>query len=93
MDPLDAVESLARRARGERPPETNADVAGLLRVARREQVGALPLFPLAWSAVGAALAASIVLTISLRTGVAQSTPTASTDSVAQLFAPTQVDMP
>ena len=48
MDPLDAIESLARLARSEEPPRTNVNVAAVLRAANAEPP--LRLAPLAWSA-------------------------------------------
>lgn len=93
MEPLDAVDSLARRARGERAPATHIDVERLLSQARREQVGGMPLFPLAWSAAGASVAAAIVLFLAIGSSSVSTASASSTDSVSQLFAPAQVDMP
>ncbi len=87
MDPLDAIESLARLARTEEPPGTNINVAAVLRAAEAE--APLRLAPLAWSAAVSALAAGIILSVASHTRQASS----SVDSISPLFNATQVQMP
>ena len=85
MDPLEAVEALARVARGETAPMTNTRVAASLRVQRSD---ALRLAPLAWTAAASALAASVVLALALHAN-----STSKTDSITPLFDSAQVQMP
>ena len=84
MEPLDAIESLARRARLEAAPATDVDAARLIRAVRVEP---MRLVPLAWTAAAAAIAASVVLAMALRANVATADP------VSSLFTPTQLEMP
>ena len=87
MDPLEAIESLARLARSEQPPRTNVDIAAVLRAAGAEPP--LRLAPLAWSAAVSAIAAGIILSFAIHT---QRT-TSSVDSISPLFNATEVQMP
>jgi hypothetical protein len=86
MEPIEALDSLARRARAEAAPETNLDVARILREIR----GSAPvsIAPMAWSAAVSAIAASILLAIALHGG-----SSSSTDPIAPLFNATQAQMP
>jgi hypothetical protein len=86
MEPLEAVESLARIARMERTPVTNVNIGAVLRAARAEP--ALRLAPLAWSAAVSALAAGIILSVAIH-----ARQTSSVDSISPLFNATQVQMP
>ena len=87
MDPLEAIEALARVARMETAPMTNTRVAASLRAQRGD---AMRLAPLAWTAAASALAASIVMALALH---ANSNSSAKTDSIAPLFDSAQVQMP
>ena len=87
MEPFEAIDALARRARMETPPQTDVDVASIPRWA-----GARPqwqLAPLAWSAAVCALAACVILSLALWSS-SQST---SVDSITPLFSAAQVQMP
>ncbi len=88
MDPLDAIESLARLARCEEPPGTNINVAAVLRAAANAEPP-LRLAPLAWSAAVSALAAGIILSFAIHTRQT----TSSIDSISPLFNATQVQLP
>jgi hypothetical protein len=84
METLDAIDQLARRARMENPPIVDVNVHALLRACGRQRA---PTLALAWPAAVAALAACVVL------AVMHFKAPASSDSVAQLFGPVQVQMP
>lgn len=84
MDPLEAVEALARRARAEAPPQTNVRMAAVLSAGRREQ----RLMPLAWSAGLSAIAACIVLALALH-----SNKSTRTDPIEPLFQAAEVQLP
>ena len=86
MEPLDDVETLARRARMETPPDTDIRIAPLLRACRAEQQWRLT--PLAWSAALSAVAACVILVLAIHQG-----QTASVDSISPLFNAAQVQMP
>lgn len=91
MDPLDALDMLARRAAREPIPRTDVDMARVFALARRERVR---LFPLLWSAAASALAACIVLAVCLHTSsAAQAASAATVDPVRPLFNPVQVELP
>jgi hypothetical protein len=64
MTELELIEQLARRARGERSPAVQVEAAVIeaLRVPQR----GIPIRPLAFMAVGAAVAAVVVLALVLR---------------------------
>jgi hypothetical protein len=87
MEPLEAIERLARAAREEVVPETDVDVRRVLRAARPEP--SLRIAPLAWSAAISAVAAAIMLSFALHT----SGSTTSVDSISPLFNAAQVQMP
>jgi hypothetical protein len=87
MEPLDAVESLAHLARNEAPPQTNINIASVLRTAHAQPQWRLG--PLAWSAAVSAIAAAITLSFALHVQQTSST----TDSISPLFNATQVQMP
>jgi hypothetical protein len=87
MEPLEAVEALARRARAETPPETNVDIGAILRAAGAEPQWRLTL--LAWSAAVSALAACAILSLALRSTAKSTT----VDSITPLFNAAQVQMP
>jgi hypothetical protein len=86
MEPLEAIESLARLARAEPAPQTNVNFASVVHAAQAKPT--LRLKPLAWSAAISALAAGIILSFALH--VPQTT---ATDSISPLFNATQVQMP
>jgi hypothetical protein len=88
MDPLDALDGLARRARNEAIPSTDINVAGLIDECLPEP---RRFMPLAFSATLAAVAACLVLLCALRVHSASASTT--TDSVSPMFAPTQVELP
>jgi hypothetical protein len=87
MDPLDAIESLARLARTEQPPPTNVNIAAVLRSADAEPP--LRLAPFAWSAAVSALAAGIILSFAIHTRQT----TSRVDSITPLFNAIEVQMP
>jgi hypothetical protein len=84
MEPLEMVDTLARRARAEIAPPTNVRFAAVLAASRREE----RLVPLAWSAGLSAIAACIVLALALHTN-----KSARTDSIEPLFQAAEVQMP
>jgi hypothetical protein len=86
MEPLDAVDGLAHRARMESPPETDVRIAPLLLACRAEQQWRLT--PLAWSAALSAVAAGVVLVLAIHQN-----QTASVDSITPLFNAAQVQLP
>ena len=86
MEPLEAVDALARRARAETPPQTNVDIGAVLRSTRAEPPWRLT--PLAWSAAVSALAACAILTLALH-----SNKSTTVDSITPLFNAAQVQMP
>jgi len=86
MEPLEAVEALARRARAETPPGTNVNIGAVLRTARAEPQWRLT--PLAWSAAVSALAACAILSLALH-----SNKSTTTDPIAPLFNAAEVQMP
>jgi len=91
MDPLDALDILARRAAAEPIPRTDVDMRIVLGIARRERVR---FFPLVWSAAASALAACIVLAVTLHASSSTANAaTATVDPVAPLFNPVQVELP
>ncbi|MGD0138412.1 MAG: hypothetical protein ABSD28_06005 [Tepidisphaeraceae bacterium] len=87
MEPLEAVEALAHRARAETPPRTNVDIGAIVRAARAEPQWRLT--PLAWSAAVSALAACAILSLALRSTGKSTTA----DSITPLFNAAQVQMP
>jgi hypothetical protein len=87
MEPLEAIEALARRARGEAPPGTNVNIGAIVRAARAEPQWRLT--PLAWSAAVSALAACAILCLALRSSGKSTT----VDSITPLFNAAQVQMP
>lgn len=89
MDPLDALDALARRARRETPPRFDTDAAALVRGCKRATVP-IPLSPLAWSAAAAIAAATAVLTLAMQSGGAAASRV---DSITPLFSPVQVELP
>ena len=92
MEPLEAIERLARAAREEIVPETDVDIRRVLRAARPEprlRPESIRLAPLAWSAAFSAVAAVVMLSFALHT----SSPTTSVDSISPLFNAAQVQMP
>ena len=86
MEPLESIDALARIARQETPPQTNVQIAPLLRALRTEQQWRLA--PLAWSAALSAVAASVILVIALH-----QTQTTTVDPISPLFNAAQVQMP
>jgi hypothetical protein len=90
MEPLEAIENLARIAREEDAPLTDINVRRLLRSVRPEPT--LKIAPLAWSAAISAIAAGVMLTFALHTSSATTT-TNSVDSISPLFNAAQVQMP
>jgi len=84
MDTLEMMDALARRARAEVAPETNVNFAAVLATGRREQ----RLAPLAWSAGLSAIAAAVVLAISLHAN-----QSSRTDSIEPLFQAAEVQLP
>ncbi|MGA2439649.1 MAG: hypothetical protein ABSH08_01705 [Tepidisphaeraceae bacterium] len=86
MEPLEAVDALARRARAETPPQTNVDIGTILRSARAEPQWRLT--PLAWSAAVSALAACAILSLALH-----SNNSTTVDSITPLFNAAEVQMP
>src|SRR5271168_1360104 len=98
MEPLEAIDNLARAAREETVPETDLDVRRLLRSMRAESVQAGPVLriaPLAWSAAISAIAAGVMLTLALHTSSStmSSVDSARIDSIGPLFNAAQVQMP
>jgi hypothetical protein len=89
MDPLDAIDALASRARNEVAPLTNTPISLLLRKASAN-IDPIRLRPLAWSAAVSALAACIALTLAIHFG---RPTTSTTDSVSSLFNAANVEMP
>jgi hypothetical protein len=87
MEPLEAIDALARRARTEKPPATDVNIGAVLRAARAEPPWRLT--PLAWSAAVSALAACVILTLALRSTTQSNT----VDSITPLFNAAQVQMP
>jgi hypothetical protein len=88
MEPLEAIDALARVARSEAAPQTNVPIAAVIRTAQARTATQWRLAPLAWSAGISALAASVILVIALR----QNT-TSSVDPISPLFNAAQVQMP
>lgn len=86
MEPLDAVDALARRARMESPPETDIGFAPLLRACRAEEQWGLT--PLAWSAALSAIAACVIMVLAIH-----QSQTNSVDSITPLFNAVQVRLP
>lgn len=86
MDPIEPLDSLARLAREEAPPETNLDVARILRESRARSWPSVA--PMAWSAAISAIAACILLAIALH-----SNSSSTTDSISPLFSATEAQMP
>jgi hypothetical protein len=87
MEPLEAIDRLARAAREEVVPETDIDVRRVLRAVRPES--SLRIAPLAWSAAISAVAAVVMLSFALHT----SSSTTNVDSISPLFNAAQVQMP
>jgi hypothetical protein len=90
MEPIEAIESLARAAREEMTPETDVDVRRLIREVR--PAPRLKLAPLAWSAGISAMAACVMLTLALHTSNSTGNSTG-VDSITPLFNAAQVQMP
>ena len=88
MEPLEAIDRLARAAREEVVPETDIDVRRVLRAVRPEP--SLRIAPLAWSAAISAVAAVVMLSFALHTS---SSTTSNVDSISPLFNAAQVQMP
>ncbi|HEY1921814.1 MAG TPA: hypothetical protein VGG44_03530 [Tepidisphaeraceae bacterium] len=90
MDPLEMVDALARRARAEIAPETNARIAAVLAAGQRRQQSAREGFlaPFAWSAGLSALAACVVLCLALHAN-----KSTKTDSIEPLFQAAEVQLP
>jgi hypothetical protein len=86
MEPLDAINALARIARTETPPDTNVRIAPLLRACRAEEQWRLT--PLAWSAALSAIAACVILVLAIHR-----TEITTVDSISPLFSAAQVQMP
>jgi hypothetical protein len=89
MESLEAIENLARRARGETPPLTNVRIDTIIRAVRAQRQ---PVFSLAWPALVSAIAACAMLALSYRATATTTTTTAS-DPVAALFSSVNVEMP
>ena len=89
METLARLDQLALLARQETAPATRADLDAVLRLCRRAQAREPRLF---WPAATSALAAAVILTACLLL-TSRSTASASSDPVARLFAPTQVELP
>jgi len=92
MEPLEAIEKLARAAREAIVPETDVDVRRVLRAYRAEP--RLRIAPLAWSAAVSAIAAGVMLTLALHVSNATtSSGSTSVDSISPLFNAVQVQKP
>jgi hypothetical protein len=89
MEPIEAIEKLARAARDEAVPETDINVHRLIRSIQPQPT--LRLAPLAWSAAVSALAAVVMLTFALHTSGSSSS--SSVDSITPLFNAAQVQLP
>jgi hypothetical protein len=88
MEPIDAIEKLARAGREEAVPETDINVRRLIRAIRPEPT--LRLAPLAWSAALSAVAAVVMLSFALHSSGSSSS---SVDSISPLFNAAQVQLP
>jgi hypothetical protein len=89
METLARLDELAALARRETAPAPRADLDAVLRLCRRAQAREPRLF---WPAAASALAAAVILTACLFLN-GRATASASSDPVARLFAPTQVELP
>lgn len=89
MDPLDLIARVAAKARQEPAPAIHLDCARVLREGRRYRT---PSYALAWPAAGSALAAALILSFCLWWS-SQAASASTSDPVAQLFNPVQVELP
>jgi len=86
MEPLEAMEALARQARREIPPETDIRIGAVFAAAGRERTWRIA--PLAWSAAVAAVAAMVVLSFALH-----QSRSSTVDGITPLFSAAQVQLP
>jgi hypothetical protein len=84
MDPLEAVEALASRARTEASPRTDVRMSAVLSAAQQRP----RLAPLAWSAGLSALAACVAITAALHVN-----QTVKVDPIRPLFQAAEVQLP
>lgn len=91
MDPLEKMEILAKRARAERAPLVPINMNAVLRV--RPQQESVAVKPMAWAAGISAVAATLVLVVTLHVSTSTTTSQSGGDSNSALFSPTQLEMP
>jgi hypothetical protein len=86
MEPLEAMDALARQARRETPPTTDVRIGAVFAAAGRERTWRIA--PLAWSAAMAAVAAVVVLSFALHQN-----QSSSVDGITPLFSAAQIQLP